>query len=81
MQFNQLIAKRIRLLLKEYGWTCYQLSSRSAIACSTLSCVINCKCKTVMAETLLNICRGFNITLQEFFNDVMFSFENIADND
>lgn len=81
MKFNQLIAKRIRQLLKAYGWTCYQLATRSAIACSTLSCVINCKCNTIMAETLLNICRGFDIPLEEFFNDAMFSFENIADND
>jgi len=28
----------------------------------------------------LNLCRGFDITLQEFFSDELFAVENLSDN-
>ena len=81
MDFNQLIAKRTRQLLKERKWTQYKLARRSAIPCSTLSYALNGKVKSITSETLLNICRGFDMKLSDFFDNELFNPENISDND
>ena len=81
MQLTELIAKRTKKLLKQRSWTQYKLAQRSAVPCSTLSNTLNCKVKSLRLETLLNICRGFDITLSDFFNDALFELENIADDD
>ncbi|MBQ3221296.1 MAG: helix-turn-helix transcriptional regulator [Clostridia bacterium] len=79
MKFNQLIAKRTRNLLRSRNWTQYRLAQRGALPLSTLSHVLKCKSDTLTLETLLNICRGFDITLFEFFDDELFTSENISD--
>lgn len=79
MQFEQLIATRTRALLKERQWTQYQLALRGAIPFSTLSYILNGKGKSVKSDTLLNICRGFEISPGEFFNTDLFNLENIED--
>ncbi|MBQ9113919.1 MAG: helix-turn-helix transcriptional regulator [Clostridia bacterium] len=79
MKFNQLIAKRTTNLLKSRGWTQYQLAQRSALPLSTLSHVLKCKSEAISSETLLNICRGFDMPVFDFFNDSIFSPENISD--
>ena len=79
MKFNQLIAKRIKKLLKERKWTQYKLAQRGALPLSTLSHVIKCKSETLTMETFLNICRGFDLSVLAFFNDTMFDPENISD--
>ena len=81
MKFNQLISKRTRRLLKARHWTQYELAQRSAVPHSTLCHVLKCKSKTLTAETLLNICRGFDMRLADFFNDELFEPENISDDD
>lgn len=81
MKFNQLISKRTRQLLKARDWSQYELSQHSAIPLSTLSHVLKCKSKTLTVETLLNICRGFDMRVADFFNDELFDPENIADDD
>ncbi len=79
MTFNQLVAKRTRQLLKARNWTQYKLANRSAIPFSTLDYLIHSRGKTITLETLLNICRGFEITLSEFFSVPLFELENIDD--
>ena len=78
--FHELIAKRIRRLLKARHWTQYKLSQRSAIPQSTISYILKGKGKFLSSETLLNICRGFDIRIVDFFDDELFEPENIADN-
>ena len=79
MELKQLISKRTYQLLKERKWTQYKLAQRSALPLSTLYHVLSHKGKSVTMETLLNICRGFDISLAEFFGDKSFDLENIAD--
>lgn len=79
MTLNQLIAKRTKKLLKERQWTQYKLSQQSGVPKSTLSHTLKSKSNNLKTDTLLNICRGFDITLFEFFNDTLFDPENIAD--
>ena len=79
MQMNELISKRIRNLIKERNWTNYHLARRAGIPCSTLYYALGAKGETIKMTTLLNICRGFEITINDFFDDEMFELENIAD--
>ncbi len=41
--------------------------------------ICSCKVKDVRMGTLLNLCRGLNISLTDFFDDALFSFENLSD--
>ena len=80
MQFTELIAMRIKDLLKQRKWTRYKLATRAAIPCSTLYYTLAAGGDSIKTSTLINICRGFDITIGDFFNDPMFDLENIADN-
>ena len=81
MKMTQRIAKRTRRLLKERQWTQYKLARQAAVPISTLHHVIHGRSNNIKIETLLSICRGFEISLTEFFNDALFLPENIPDND
>ncbi|MBQ8323244.1 MAG: helix-turn-helix transcriptional regulator [Clostridia bacterium] len=81
MKINKLVSLRMKELLKARNWTQYQLAQRSALPLSTLSHIMRCKSHTVTLESILNICRGFDIRLVDFFNDAQFEIENISDDD
>ena len=81
MTLSELIAKRIKNLLKERNWTRYELARRAGIPCSTLYYTLSAKGDTIKSITLLNICRGFEMDPCEFFNDDSLRLENIADDD
>lgn len=81
MKMTQRIAKRTRRLLKERHWTQYKLARQAAVPISTLHHVISGRSQNMKIETLLNICRGFQISIVEFFSDDLFTPENIPDND
>ncbi len=81
MTHTELVAKRTRLLMKERNWTMYKLANQSAVPFSTLDYVLNGRGKTVTLETVINLCRGFNIRVVDFFNDDLFEPENISDDD
>ena len=76
---SQLIAQRIKQLLKERNWTRYELARRAGLPCSTLYYTLGAQGNTIKFETLLNICRGFAIDPCDFFNDDSLRLENIAD--
>ncbi len=79
MEFNQAVAQRIKQLLKDRNFTQYALFKYSAVPCSTLSMICSCKVKDIRLSTVLNICRGLDMPLKEFFNDKLFDFENLSD--
>ena len=81
MKLKKLIALRTRNILQERAWSQYKLAMRSAIPFSTLSYTLNDHGKSITMETVLNICRGLDISLKDFFNDELFNPENIEDND
>ncbi len=75
----ELDSMRITQLLEDRQWTRYHLSQRSGVSCSTISMIIDCKNKSVKDSTILNLCRGFDISLLDFYNHEMFKPENISD--
>ena len=60
--------QRLRQLLDESGWTEYRLSKNCGRSESTLANI--CRRNTVPSiATLETICKGFGITLSQFFAD------------
>ncbi len=57
---------RLRQLLQERGWTEYKLSKQCGLAQSTIGNIF--RRNTIPSiETLETICKGFGITLSQFF--------------
>lgn len=81
MELNEILSRRIKQLLTDLHYTQYELFVRSAVSCSSISMILSCKVNDVHLSTILNICRGLNIKLSEFFDSELFDFENISDNE
>ena len=60
------IADRLNVLLNQRSWTAYKLAQEADIPQSTLSNIFNRPNEPTVA-TLEVICKGFGITLSEFF--------------
>lgn len=64
---EQEVLNRIQQLLDFKHWTLYKLAKQSGIPYSSLNNIFNRQtCPTVI--TLEKICKGFNISLSEFFS-------------
>lgn len=59
---------RLRQLLDERGWTEYRLSKECGLAQSTIGNIYR-RNTSPSLETLETICKGFGITLSQFFAD------------
>lgn len=64
---EQEIIDRIRALCDARGWTIYRLAKSCDITYSTL-CTMLHKGTAPSIPTLVKICRGFGISLSEFFD-------------
>ena len=58
--------QRLRQLLNEWGWTEYRLSKNCGLSESTLANIFR-RNTTPSIATLEAICKGFGITLSQFF--------------
>lgn len=72
MKLSEAIRKRINFYLKQNNMKVWDLCKFSGIPCSTISTFMSGKTELLKLNTLLHICNGFNITLQEFFSDPVF---------
>jgi len=77
MNTAKAVALRISNLLVRNNWSQYQLCKKIAMPEETLRSIINERYKTVKLDTIILISDGFNMTFQEFFNDELFSRENL----
>ena len=77
MTVCQAVSRRISNLLKEKDITLYKLEQDSGILHGTMMCIVNERNKNVTLRTLMQLARGFNMTLLEFLNDPVFSPENV----
>lgn len=66
MQESEII-ERIQALCSVRGWTIYRLAKQSGITYSTL-CTMLHKATAPSLPTLIKLCRGFDISLSEFFD-------------
>jgi len=67
INLNQILANRIIILRKEKNLTSEQLAYRSGISKGGLS-EIERGCKEPRLCTILKICAGLDITVNDFFN-------------
>ena len=77
MTVNDVVVKRISKLLKEKNMSQYRLEQNSGIQHGSMQCIMNGRNKNVTLSTLLLIAKGFDIPIVEFFNDEIFSSEEI----
>lgn len=79
MTSSNVIASRIRELMKERHWTAYELAKQSGLSTSTLDNLLHERCKSCNFNTLINICRAFPIEVVEFIRDDRFLLINLSD--
>lgn len=72
MQLSDALRIRINKLLKEKNMKVWDLCKTSGIPCSTLSTFLTGKTKLLKLNTILHICEGCNMQLEDFFNDEVF---------
>ena len=72
MDFSDLVAKKIRELMKEKYINSIKLSKLTGIYRSTLTMFLTRKNRTIRLENLLYICEAFDMKLSEFFSDERF---------
>ncbi len=66
------VRQRIINLADERNITLHKLSLNSGIPYSTLSSFMNGKSNSITLTTLLHLCEGANVELQDFFKDPLF---------
>ena len=77
MTVNEAVAKRINALLLAKGMTQYRLEQKSGIQHGSMQCIMNGRNKTVTLSTVIMIARGFDMSLIEFFEDPVFTSEEL----
>ncbi len=77
MTVNDAVANRISNLLNEKKMTQYRLELESGIQHGSLQCIMNGRNKTVTLSTVILLAKGFDMSLSEFLNDELFSFEDL----
>ncbi len=77
MKTQKAVALRVSKLLHERQLTPYKFCKNLTMSESTLRSITEERYKTTKLDTIILICDGLNITLQEFFNDDLFKRENL----
>ena len=68
MEPYEALFERIKELMKKEGLTKYKLSMQSGLPHSTVSNIMKGRTKSAGFLSIVNICRGLNILLLNFFN-------------
>ena len=71
------VGLRISKLIFEKNMTLYRLEQKSGILHGTMMCIINERNKNVTLRTVMQLARGFDMTLIEFLDDKLFLDENL----
>ncbi len=77
MNICKAVGLRISKLLIEKSMTLYRLEQKSGILHGTMMCIMNERNKNVTLKTIMQLARGFDMTLLEFLDDKLFTEENI----
>lgn len=57
--------------------TLYRLEQKSGILHGTMMCIMNERNKNITLKTIMQLARGFDMTLLKFLDDKLFTEENI----
>ena len=73
MEFSDVVALKIKELMKEKDVSIYKLESLTVVYSSTITLFLNRKTKTIRLENLLYICEALGTNLSDFFADERFN--------
>lgn len=73
MEFSDVVALKIKELMKEKDVSTYRLETLTGVYSSTITLFLNRKTKTIRLENLLYICEALGTNLSEFFADERFN--------
>lgn len=79
MYLSSAVKSRIYELCNERNITINKLCTISGITQSTLANMNSRKNTNLTILTLMRICRGLNISLQDFFNSEIFDIDKLED--
>ena len=77
MNICKAVGLRISKLLNEKNMTLYRLEQNSGILHGTMMCIMNERNKNVTLKTIMQLARGFNVSLIEFLDDKIFTDDNL----
>ncbi|MBR3885161.1 MAG: helix-turn-helix transcriptional regulator [Clostridia bacterium] len=77
MNICKAVGLRISNLLAEKNMTLYRLEQNSGILHGTMMCIMNERNKNITLKTIMQLARGFNMTLLEFLDDKLFTNEDL----
>ena len=73
MKINKAISEKINKILIERNLTVNKLATISCLTQSTVESIVNGRSKNPKLLTIIKICDGLNITLEEFFDYKLFA--------
>lgn len=73
MTICKAVGLRISKLLNEKNMTLYRLEQNAGILHGTMMCIMNERNKNVTLRTIMQLARGFDMTLLEFLDDKVFT--------
>lgn len=73
LKINKAISEKITKILIERNLTVNKLATISCLTQSTVESIVNGRSKNPKLLTIIKICDGLNITLEEFFDDKLFA--------
>lgn len=71
------VGLRICNLLEEKKMTLYRLEQKSGILHGTMMCIINERNKNITLKTVMQLAKGFDMTLLEFLDDKLFDLDKL----
>ncbi|MBQ8908781.1 MAG: helix-turn-helix domain-containing protein [Clostridia bacterium] len=77
MNICKAVGLRISKLLSEKDMTLYRLEQKSGILHGTMMCIMNERNKNITLKTVMQLARGFEMTLLEFLDDKIFTDEKL----
>ena len=77
MSFNEAVVNRVTSLLKERGMTRYRLQITSGISQAHMHRIMKDSRKNITLKTVALLAKGFNMTLSEFLDHPLFSYDNL----
>ena len=79
LQLSEATALRIKELMRKRTLTQYALAKKSGLSPSTLNTILAGKTPGRIDMMILNICRGLEIEMTEFYDIDLLKRENIID--
>lgn len=77
MKISEVIALRIRQILKQRKMTQYRLEQLSGISHNTMINLLNARYNAANIKTVFIIIESLGMTVKEFFDSPLFDFEDM----